>query len=416
MTDTRTSSPDATTASGVRQFWLFWGASATSGMGSAVTKIALPLVAVTALDAGPLQTGVLAAATYTAWIVLGLPAGPIVGRLPLRGLQIWCDLIRAGALVTVPLAWWTGHLGFAHLVVVALLLNAAEVLFFAANTTFLPSVVPRAQLTSRNSLMSGTHAVTDLGGPSLGGALVQLFGPATALLTDAVSYLVSAILLRQLPERRQPAATTGTIRAQIAEGWRFVTRHPVMGPAMWWATSINLVCGAQLALFTVYLVRELDAPPAVVGLLLAFEGVGALVAAAATPWLVRRFGSARIVLADGVVGFLTSLLIPIGSGHWGWACFAIGNLLFAASVVPGSVVTRTYRQVASPPEMLSRVMATVRFVSWGAIPVGGLLAGAAAEAFGTREVLFAVAVVCLAGPVIVWFSPIRHLRDLEDHE
>ncbi|MBL0885983.1 MFS transporter [Myceligenerans indicum] len=400
---------------GSRPFWLYWSATATSNLGSAVTVVAMPLVAVTVLGAGPLRTGVLAAASYVAWIVLGLPAGAIVHRLPLRAVQVACDLVRAAVLLSVPLAAWAGHLTFWHLVLVALVLNAAEVLFFAANTTFLPSVVPREELTARNSLISGTHAASQLGGPSLGGLLVQVAGAAGALLADAVSYLASAALLHRLPERRRPAGDLpASMRSQIADGFRFVMHHPVMAPATWWAFVTNAVCGAQLALFTVYLVRELDTPPALVGVLLAVEGAGALAAAAVTPWLVRRFGSARIVLYDGVAGFLAALLIPAGVGYLGWVCFALGNLLFAATVVPGSVVTRTYRQVASPPELLSRVMATVRFVSWGAIPLGGLVAGAAAGLAGTRTVLVASAFVMLLAPVIIWRSPIRHLRDLDE--
>jgi hypothetical protein len=116
----------------------------------------------------------------------------------------------------------------------------------------------------------------------------------------------------------------------------------------------------------------------------------------------------------GFVGFVGALLIPAGAGRMGWVCFALGNLVFAASVVPGSVVTRTYRQVASPPELLSRVMATVRFVSWSMIPLGSVAAGLLAAHLGARPVLFASAFVMLAGPVIVGLSPIRRMRDLGD--
>lgn len=406
-----------TAQSATRSFWTYWAATTTSNLGSAVTKIALPLTAVLVLDAGPFETGLLAAASYLAWLVIGLPAGAIVQRLPLRATQVVTDLVRAGAIASVPLTWWTGHLTLAQLFVVALTLNVAEVLFFSANTTFITSVVPRDQLTSRNSLMSGTHAVTELGGPSLGGLLVQLAGAAPALLLDAASYVASAILLRTLPERHQPgSADPAPVHRRIADGWHYVVRHPVMGPNTWWACVINTVSGAQLALFAIYLVRELQAPAAVVGLLLATEGVGALLAATATPWLVRRIGSARVVLFSGFLGFAGALLIPAGTGHWGWACFAAGNILFAASVVPGSVVTRTYRQVASPPELLSRVMGTVRFVSWGCIPLGGLLAGAVAESAGSRAVLIGSAFVLLAAPAILAASPVRRLRDLEDHD
>lgn len=400
-----------------RAFWTYWSASSLSGLGSAVTSVALPLTAVTVLDASALQMGLVAAASYTAWIVLGLPAGPLVQRLPLRGTQVATDLVAAVAIASVPLAWWLGELTIAHLVVTALAINVAEVLYFTANTSFLPSVVPKQELNSRNSLMSGTHAATQLGGPSLGGLLVQLLGAVPALLADALSYLGSALLLTRLPERRLPApAAAASMAAQIREGWHFVVRHPVMAPATWWACAVNFVCGSQLALFAFYLVRELDTPPGLVGVLLATEGVGALAAAALTPWLVRRIGSARVLLVEGLVISVGALLIPLGAGWLGWVCFAVGNLVFAAGVVPGSVVTRTYRQVASPPELLTRVMATVRFVSWGMIPLGGLLAGACAEVVGARATLLATVGVLLLGPVIVWFSPVRHLRELEDFE
>ncbi|MGH3351682.1 MAG: MFS transporter [Nocardioides sp.] len=400
-----------------RSFWLYWSAGTLSGVGTAVTSVALPLTAVAVLDASAFEMGLLAAAGYLAWILIGLPAGAIVQRLPLRRVQVLADLARAAAILSVPLVWWFGGLTLIQLLVVALAVNFAEVLFFAANTTFLPSVVPKEQLTSRNSLISGTHAATQLGGPSLGGLLVQVIGAVPALFVDALSYLGSAILLQRLPERRQSQGDTSeSIASMVAEGWRFVTGHPVMAPATWWACVVNFVCGVQLALFAYYLVHELDTPPALVGILLASEGVGSLAFAAITPWLVRRFGSARLLMFEGLLGVVGAAVIPLGSGWVGWVCFAAGNLLFAGSVVPGSVVTRTYRQVASPPELLSRVMATVRFVSWGCIPVGSLVAGVSAELIGPRLTLLVSAAVLLLGPVILWASPIRHLHDLEDFD
>lgn len=407
-------------ATSARSFWIYWTASTTSGVGTAVTAVALPLTAVTVLHAGPVETGLLAASSYLAWVVLGLPAGAIVHRLPLRATQVVADLVRAAAIVMVPLVWWLGELSLVHLVLTALAVNVAEVFYFTANTTFLPSVVPKHELTSRNSLVSGTQAATQLGGPSLAGLLVQAVGAVPALLVDVASYVTSALLLRRLPERREPAPADGAARAgmgaMIAEGWRFVVRHPVMAPATWWACVVNLVCGVQAGLFAVYLVRDLEAPPAMVGVLLAADGVGSLLAAAATPWLVRRFGSARVLLVDGLVGFAGAALIPLGAGAAGWLCFAIGTLVFGAAVVPGSVVTRTYRQVASPPELLSRVMATVRFVSWSMIPVGAVVAGLLAAQVGSRSVLLGSAFILLLGPFIVWFSPVRRLRNLEDYD
>lgn len=398
-----------------RAFWRWWTALTTSAVGSAVSAVALPLTALAALDASPFQMGLIAAASYVAWIVIGLPAGVIVQRLPLRGTQVAADLARAVAVASIPLTWWWGRLTVTQLVVVALVISFANVLFDVANSTFLPEIVSREQLQSRNSLTSATHASTDLAGPALGGFAVQVLGAVPTLLVDAASYLVSAALLRSLPARRAAVPDRWPpIAAMIREGWSFVVRHPVMGPAMWAATAVNFVCGAQLALFPLYLVRELQAPAGLVGVLLATDGLGTLIGAALTSRITTAVGTARGIIGAGVVSVAGAFLLPWGSGLPAYAIFALGNSIFAGGVVVLSVTTRTYRQVASPPELLSRVMATVRFVSWGAIPVGGLVAGALAGPIGARATLVLVAAVSALAPLALLLSPVRRLRDLDD--
>jgi MFS family permease len=397
-----------------RQFWTYWAASTTSSLGSAVTSVALPLTAVLVLGASELQMGLLAAAAYVAWLVVGLPAGAIVRHLPLRGVQVGMDLARAAAVASIPLAWWADVLTLAQLLAVALVISFADVFFFVANSTFLPSVVPKDQLQARNSFMSGTYAVTQLGGPSLGGVLVQLLGAVPTLLVDAASYVASCGLLRALPAVDPPREETRTpLRQQIRDGWHFVTRHPVINPCLWDATAINFVCGGQLALFAVYLVRTLDAPAGLVGVLLAADGAGALLGAALCPWVVRRLGSARACIAAGVVSVAGAFLIPLGNGWAGYALFACGSIVFSMGVVVISTTTRTYRQIASPPELLSRVMATVRFVSWGAIPLGAVVGGALASWLGTRDTLVAFAFASILSPLVFLLSPIRRMRDFE---
>ncbi|MFR9777175.1 MFS transporter [Micromonospora sp. MS34] len=400
---------------GAGVFWRWWAAGSTSQVGSAVGAVALPLTALTVLDASAFEMGLIAAASYVAWLVIGLPAGVIVQRLPLRGAQVGADLARAAAVASIPLAWGWGWLTVTQLVVVALVVSFANVLFDVANATFLPAIVTREQLHARNSLTSATHAGTQLTGPSLGGLAVQALGAVPAVLVDAASYLVSAALLWSLPARRTDAPDRWPpVRAMIGEGWRYVTRHPVMGPTMWTATAVNFVCGAQLAVYPLYLVRELHAPAALVGALLAVEGVGSLVGATLTPWITGRWGTARSLVVACLVAVGGAFLVPTGAGWPAYVAFAAGNVLFAGGVVVLSVTTRTYRQTASPPDLLSRVMATVRFVSWGAIPVGGLVAGALAGLAGARVALFAFAAATVLAPLALVLSPVRGLRDLAD--
>jgi MFS family permease len=397
-------------------FWRWWTAGTISAVGSAVTAIALPLTALVALDASAFEMGLIAAAGYVAWLVIGLPAGVIVQRFPLRGMQVATDLARAMAVLSIPLTWWAGRLTVTQLVVVALVISFSTVLFDVANATFLPSIVEREQLESRNSLTSATHAVTQVSGPPLGGIAVQLLGAVPTLLIDAASYLVSALLLRSLPARaRQTPDQWPPVRAMIREGWHFVSRHPVMAPATWAATALCVACGAQIALYPLHLVRTLNAPAGLVGLLLAVEGVGSLIGAALTPRLTGRLGSARVLLLSGVVCVAGAILVPLGSGIIGYLCFGFGSAVFAAGVVLLSVITRTYRQVASPSDLLSRVMATVRFVTWGAIPIGGLAAGALASFYGSRVALLTSVIAVICAPLVLFFSPVRHLHDLNDH-
>src|SRR5690349_2759583 len=346
----------------VSVFWRWWTAGTSSDLGSAVGGVALPLTALAVLDATPFEMGLIAAAGYVAWIVIGLPAGVIVQRLPLRGTQVGADLVRGIAVASIPVAWWLGVLTVAQLVIVALVISFAHVIFFVANTTFLPEIVSSDQLQSRNSLTSGTHATTQLAGPSLGGLAVQLLGAVPTLLIDAISYLVSAALLRTLPARHGHRPVRPTPMGEVVrEGWAFVTRHPVMGPAMWSATAMNFVSGAYHALFPLYLIRELHASAGVVGLLLALDGVGTLIGAALTTRVTNALDTARGLIILGFVEAAGAFIIPAGTGWAAYLAFSAGVLIFAGTGGVFSVTTRTYRQIASPPELLSRVMATVRF-------------------------------------------------------
>ncbi|WP_457031754.1 MFS transporter [Kitasatospora sp. P5_F3] len=393
-------------------FWRYWAASTVSNTGSAVTVIALPLIALTVLDATALQVTLLAAAGQISWLLLSLPAGVVAQRIELRRLQVTLDLLRFVALGSIPLAWWLGGLGYSHLLLAALVTGAATVLYDIANSTFLPAVVPPGQLTARNSLMSGTHAVTQTAGPSAGGLLVQAAGPVGALLADAASYLTSALVLRTLPATRPAERPKESTARLIAEGWRYVTRHPVMLPCMLWATATNFVCAGFAALTPLYLVREAGLPPALLGLVIAADGLGALAGAALAPWVSRRLGTARALLASTVTSLLFLFLVPLttdtGNVYW----FALGSFGFGLGIVIGSITTRTHRQTDSPPELLSRVMATVRFVSWGVQPLGALTAGVLATAADPRSALWVICATALLPPVVLLLSPVARRRNL----
>ncbi|MEU8589735.1 MFS transporter [Streptomyces sp. NPDC048664] len=395
-------------------FWRYWGASTVSGLGDAVTAVALPLLAVLVLHASAFEVSLITAASYVAWLLIGLPAGVLVHRLPLRGTPVVMDLLRAVAVGSVPVAAALGVLSLVHLVLVALVVGLASVVFDVGTSTLLPSLVGKEELTARNSLASGTHAATQLGGPSLGGVLVQVLGAATSMVVDTVSYLASAALMGSLPRVAHPAqeGPRRGMTEMIREGWRHVVRHPVIGPCAADATALNFVNGGLMALTPVFLVRTLDAPPALVGVLIAADGLGTLIGAALTPRIVARVGSGRAVVWASLATPCFAVLMPLAGHSAALLVFALGYGGFGAAVVVTSIVTRTYRQTATPPELLPRVMATVRFVSWGVIPFGALAAGGAAALWGTRAAFALMAVGSAISPAILLASPVRRMREL----
>jgi MFS family permease len=405
----------ATHNSGV--FWRYWTGSTISSLGSAITTVALPLTAVTVVHASTFAVAAITAAGQLPWLVIGLPAGVVVARLPLRETQVAMDLIRGVAIMSIPVLAWAGALTVAQLAAVAALVGIATVIFDVGNSTLMPAIVPAEELTRRNSVHSASYAATALAGPGLGGALVQLLGAATCLLTDSVSYLVSAALLYSLPRPRSLEASSvgGGMRREIAEGCGFVAGHPVIRPCVAWATAVNFVCGALLALTPLYLVRALHARPVLVGLVYAAEGAGSLFGAAITPRLEHRIGSARALLLSAATMPLTVVLMPAAFSGWGISLYALGNFTFAAAVVIGSILARTHRHQVVPRELLPRVMATVRFISWGAIPLGAFLAGGLGSTLGIRGALFVTAGLILLAPAVVWTSPeLRRRRNLND--
>lgn len=414
---TRTASPGGASRPESSAFWNYWSASATSSIGDGIRSVALPLLAITVLQASNFEVSLITAASYAAIVLIGLPAGVLVQRFPLRRLQITMDVVRAVAILTIPLAAWWGVLTLPHVLLVAFCIGLASNLFDVANVTFVPSVVPKEQLTARNGLLSGTFAVTQLGGPSVGGLLVQTIGAAYSLVVDTVSYLISAFFLSRIRvEARPPTSPVQQppFFRRIAQGLQYVVRHPAMRPSVLAATAVNFANGALLAVTAVFLIRSLDVPVGAVGFVIAADGVGALAGAALAPWLARRFGTVRSLLLATGIGALFALMMPLTASRQVLFLFVIGMAGLAAGVTVLSVITRTHRQTASPPELLARVMASVRFISWSVIPLGALVAGTLAQVFGPRAGVWVVAVAACLAPVAIWFSPLRGRRDLTD--
>ncbi|MBN6053392.1 MFS transporter, partial [Nonomuraea sp. RK-328] len=389
-------------------FLRFVWANGVTQIGTQVTAVALPLAAVLALDAGALELGLLAAAQMAAFLLVGLPAGVWVDRVRRLPVLVWSDLVRGLALATVPAAAWAGVLTLPHLYAVALVLGFGTVFFDVAHMSVLPAIVPEDRLERGNGALEVTRNVSLLAGPGVGGWLVNLLTAPVALLADSVSYLASALLLSRVraeepriraeeprvPAGERPARRERRLRREMAEGLTFVVREPVLrrvAVAGALVMAANSICAVG---FPLYLVKELGVGPGRYGLLLSGAACGALAGAALVPRLTARFGTGATLYGSAVLA--TVLYLPALATGPGWRLAflpAAGALFGAASSVFG-VTQLSHRQRVTPGHLLGRVNAAMRFLMWGAFPLGGLLGGALGERVGGYTV-FAVGIAAL---------------------
>jgi MFS family permease len=397
-----------------RDFLLLWAGETVSQVGTMVSHLALPLLAATSLGATAWEMGLLVAAERGAFLLVGLPAGVLLDRVRRRPVMITADLVRFALFASIPLAWALDVLTFAQLLVVALLAGVATVFFDVGYQSVLPAVVGRAGLVEGNVKLESTRAAAETAGPALGGGLVQLVGAAAAVLLDAVTYLVSAaFLLRMRTREAVPTRDPDrSLRADMAQGLRYVLGHPLLRPITLCTGTANLFSGVLAAVSVLFLAREVGQPPAVIGLVLAAGSAGGVLGALTAGRWIRGLGQGRTVVTALLVTGPVALALPLTTPGAGLAWFALGMAAVAYGGVVYNVAQVSFRQSVCPDRLLGRMNASIRFLVWGTIPLGGLLGGALGELIGLRATLLVTAVGMALSPVWVLASPLRRLRDL----
>ena len=291
-----------------RDFMVLWSGRTLSEVGDAVSLLAIPLLAVTVLDATAVEVGILSATRMVAYLFLSLPAGVWVDRMRKRRVMVVCHLVRAGLVATVAVGAWAGWVTMAHLWIVALLSSVCTVLYETAHQSFLPAVVPGGQLLEANGKLATTYAVSRIAGYSVGGALASALGVARTVGVDALAYLVNAASLLFIRRAEDPPAAAGPrdFRRELAAGLSFVFRHPIMPRLVAASASLNLFSQMIFALAVLYLVRDLRLDEHTVGVVLALTTLGGIGGGARVATSGARSGD-RIGLADR-----TLLAQPVG--------------------------------------------------------------------------------------------------------
>ncbi|GAA3423116.1 MFS transporter [Streptosporangium sandarakinum] len=414
-----------------RDFRLLWIGETTSMLGSAVAGVALPLVAVVTLRAGTFSVGLLTAAAWLPWLLVGLPAGAWVDRLPKRPVMLACNTVSMAVFASVPVAAWSGALTMAHLLAAATAGGVAKVFFNLAYRAYLPTLVGDERLLAANTRLQGSESAAQVAGPGLAGLLAQGFGAVSGVLADAVSFGVAVLCLRSIRTRetrrdgtagetRQGGKGNGTrrdgtarrrLRAEIRDGLRFVVGDPYLRTLTVFSALSNIALMGYQSIQVVFLARNLGAQPGQVGVVLALAGAGGLLGAALAGRIAARFGTARGFLLCEAFAAPMLLLGPAGSDGTGLAFFTAAGFGAGAGIVASNILTGTFRQRYCPAEMFGRITASTSALNYGAIPLGGLLGGVLGEAVGVRGTMWLMAAVQLLSLTVLLLGPLRPLRD-----
>ena len=402
-----------------RGFLHLWGAQAISAFGTRIGREAIALSAVLLLGAGPLDLAWLNVAASLPYLVFGLAAGVLIDRMRRRPLLIATDLVRAGLLLTLPLVAWFGLFSLAHLLIVVFLVTACSLIFDAASQAYVPTLIEKRSLLDANAKQESAAAASEIVGPPIGGLMVQTLGAPVAILVDAISYIVSALLLWRLPEREAPPeADRGRVTwDDVRVGFLIVFRHPLFRPLAI-AKLIRAVCGGAIgAFYVLYVVRDLQVSPAALGIIVGCGGAAALASALVTTRIAATTPAGPGMIAGVAVATLGHALLPMAGLFIGtWAVIPLlilGQLISDFSLAYSLSMERALRQHRIDNAVLGRASVVIYMCGNVPGPIGAILAGVGAEYFGLTPVLWVCVALYALSPLVMLLSAVRTLPRIE---
>ncbi|MFD7016654.1 MFS transporter [Streptomyces sp. NPDC059928] len=397
-----------------RDFRLYWTGQATDVLGSSLSSVAIPLVAVVTLHASAWQAAVLAAVQKTPPLLFSLPAGAWADRLRKRPLMIATDLACAAAMATIPLAAAANQLTLVQLWLVAFVVGSCQVIGMAASLSYIPSLLHPDQLLQAHSKLASANTLADIGGPTLAGALIGLIGAAHAVAVDAASYIVSAwctFRIRTPEPEPQPSAAEHSLRREIREGLAYTWRHPVIGPLVTTNMLTSTVLAGTSAIWVVYLLRDLHWSPQAFAVVIAIGASGGFLASLVAGHLTDHLGAGPVMISALVLAPVSQLpLLLARPGAAGQLAICCGLFVQLFGAVTHGLTQRTVRQRACAAEMQGRMQATGQWTAFGLRPFAALLAGTASTVISLHTILTIGACLLVLPPIRLTLTPLRTLR------
>jgi MFS family permease len=396
------------------EFLKLWIGGSISAIGSQITMLAMPLIAVLTFGAGPGETGLLVAAGIAPHLVLGLPAGAWIDRLRRRPVRIVVDLAHVAVMGSVPLVAELGLLRIEYLYVVAFVSGTLAMVARLTTSALIPTIAGPQNVVAANTAIMTAFCFALIAGPALAGWLVQVVSPPTVLLLDAAGFLVSAaffIALRE-PDSAAPRRARSGLREEIGEGFRWLRGDAVLLRLTLSIGLANLAWYAVQGVMVPFATHELQLTPAVMGLAVGAIGPAGLLGSLSATLAARRFGFGPTMVGCLVGELLSRILLVLAGGPPVVAALVLGasQAVFGFIAPLFDVNANSLRQLETPQRLFGRVSAASNVIRMGMAPIGALIGAWIGEAAGPRATLAFAAFVTLGAVWVLANSPVLRLR------
>lgn len=392
-------------------FRRYWTAQTISMFGDQISGIAIPLTGVLVLHANAAQMGYLTALEWLPSLLFGVPAGAWVDRRGhRRATMIAADIGRFAVLASVPVAYLLHALTLAQLYGAAFGAGVLSVLFTVADPAVFIAVVKQERVIDGNQLVYASRALSFVGGPSIGGLLVQLLSAPFAILADALSFLGSAFFLRRIRPAEPPADSTG--RGSVTAGARFIVRSSIIRSGLLAVAVVNFFNLMFGALYLLFAVRVLHISAGVIGVVLGVAATGGVLGAAVTKRIADRIGVGWAFTAGCAVFTAPLMLWPLAGGPRALviATLFLADFLCGFGVMVLDISAGSIFAAVIPDQVRARVSGAFQAVNYGTRPLGALLGGLLGSQLGLRPALWVATAGGVLGALLLLPSPVPRFR------
>lgn len=393
-----------------KDFRTFWLSHTATQFGAQVVLLGLPLVASLSLAATPLQMGVLGALEYAPFLLIGLFAGVWVDRSRRRPVLFLSNMGRALLLALIPILSVIGVLRMEWLYTIAFLTGVCTVFFDIAYQSYLPTLVSKEQLVGTNSMLEGSRSAAQMTGPGLSGVLIQMITAPMAMLVTSLSFFLSALSLSFIKKEEALPVRPDTPRSlwqDIREGLQLSFSEPLLFGVIRCSAIFNFSWNVMFSVYVLYAITTLHISSGWLGLVYGGMGVGFFLGALLVHKAIRTFGMGPVIVGSAMIASCGGPFAPLAMGSGNSAVFLLmlGQFFFGLGMSMWSISTLSLRQAIVPDQLQGRVNATVRFVAWGAYPLGSLAGGIIGDRYGMQIALFAGAAGLMIAALTLFFTP-----------